>query len=233
MSEEKRNQLAIVLKYSGALAAEGHLTDVANKEGDGAVAQIARTLSSAEISEVISEADLTKPSLLHTAINPEQFRGVFRRVAIRWSIALQDECPPEALIEFQNELQQFLCAFILLNDDEARRKDLLGAILAEPYGLDALVFSVIQEKDFPDFAGTPSGLQSEVGDWREVIGILRIVKPREWDKFLEIVSSLDDEDKHHTFLHDTAAEMYEVAVFESGQKPVQAGETDELFTALP
>jgi hypothetical protein len=223
-------KLAVVLRYQGALAAEQELTEIANKEGDEAVMKIAANLSAAEVAQVTSEADIVKPSLLHTAINPEQFRGVFRRVGVRWSAAEQDDCTDYTLAEFQEELKQFFCAFILLSDDEDRRIELLKAILEEPHGIEALAFSVVQEKDFPEFMASASQA-AEFGDWREVIGILRTRFPEQWGRFVRIAPSYRGK-QYNEFVHETAAEIYAVAVAEGAVERKEHEKSDDLFTPL-
>ncbi|MEN9524384.1 MAG: hypothetical protein RL536_453, partial [Candidatus Parcubacteria bacterium] len=88
MSDEQkmndREKFAVVLRYQGALAVESQLAELASKEGDEAVARVAQNLTSAEVAQVTSEADVVSPSLLHTAVSTEQFGGVFRRVGIKW-----------------------------------------------------------------------------------------------------------------------------------------------------
>ena len=231
-NENKKNQLAIVLKYQGALAAEGHLTDIANKEGDEAVMLIAGHLSAAEVAQVTSEADVVKPSLLHTAINIEQFRGVFRRVGVQWSDAAQSDCSPETLWEFQEELQQFLCAFILLNEEGDRRNKLMEVILDEPHGLDTLVFSTVQEKDFAEFM-EHEGHVADIGDWREVLWVLRTGFPEQWDRFKKRVPATFDGADYVDFIHEIAAEIYAVATMETGAiKETEGEKADDLFTPL-
>lgn len=227
----KKNQLAIVLKYKGALAAEGLLTETANVEGDEAVMRIAERMSAAEVAQVTSEADVVKPSLLHTAINPEQFRGVFRRVGIRWSAAEQEDCAPDTLQEFQEELKQFFCAFILLNEDDKRRIELMTVILDEPHGLDALVFSVVHEKDFPEFLAS-CGTVADTGDWREVLGILRASFPEQWDRFKRIVPAQYDGNNYWNFIHEIAAEIYAVTVAEGAVTRKEVEMVDDLFKPL-
>lgn len=224
--------LATVLKYEGALAVEQKLAEIAHTEGDEAVARVAQNLSSAEVAQVTAEGDFVKPSLLHTAITPEQFRGVFRRIGRGWSAAEQDDCPPDMLHDFQNELGQFLCAFILLQDDEARRVELLGAILEEPHGLDTFVFATIHEKDFDEFIAE-DGKNVDTGDWREVLGVLRRNFPEEWGQFKRMVLFATT-GEHSTFVHDTAAEMYAVAFTEGGGVRTEEAETAmaELYTPL-
>lgn len=227
----RSDQLAIVLKYQGALAAESHLADIANTEGDEAVMRIAGNLTAAEVSQVTSEADVVKPSLLYTAINLEQFRGVFRRVGVRWSAAGQEDCAPDTLREFQEELKQFFCAFVLLNENGARRIELMNIILEEQHGIDALVFSVVHEKDFPEYIAA-DGNQADVGDWREVLGILRNSFPEQWSRFKRTVPAQYDSDVYWNFIHEIAAEIYAAAVAEGAVKQTDVEKADDLFTPL-
>jgi hypothetical protein len=226
----RRNALAIVLKYSGASAAEEHLSNIAKNEGDLAIVKIANDLTAAEIAQVTSEADLVKPSLLHTAINGEKFRAVFRRAGVTWSAADETHCKEEVLHSFQEELEQFFCAFILLHEDENRRLELLDALFEETHGLDALVFSVIHEKDFAEFMASPT-FAVDIGDWREMIGLIRARRPEQWKQFVQIVTRASG--NYHEFVHGVAEEMYAVAVNEGAVERKQHTEADDLFTPLP
>ena len=229
MDQNKQSErLAIVLRYQGALAVESELAEIANKEGDEAIMKIAEHLSAAQVAQVTSEADIVKPSLLHTAVSPQQIRGVFRRVGVRWGAAEQVDCDEYTLGVFQDELQQFFCAFILLNEDESRRKKLLNAILEEQHGVDSLAFSVIQEKDFSEFMATGGGTV-EFGDWREVLGILRAHFPEKWEQFVRVATRRQYEE----FVHQMAAEIYAVAVVEGAVEQKESEKSDDLFTSLP
>ncbi|MFA6295611.1 MAG: hypothetical protein WC666_04335 [Candidatus Paceibacterota bacterium] len=229
--ENRKNQLTIALKYQGALAVEGHLTEIANKEGDEAVARITRNLSATEVAQVTSRADVVSPSLLHTAVTAEQFRGVFRRVGIKWGVAKRDDCSPEIIHEFQEEIKQFFCAFILSNDNTSRRIELIKVILDEPHGLDSLIFSVISEKDFSEFIESENNV-NELGDWREVIAILRSSFLEQWKQFKDTVARVHGHQELFNYLRDVAAEIYAVAVTEGSVETSAAEGADELFEPL-
>ncbi len=229
MSEHEK--LVTVLRYQGALAVESQLVDLANKEGDEAIVRIAGNLSAAEVAQVTSEADMVSPSLLHTAVNLEQFRGVFRRIGVRWSSAEQEDCSPETLQELQDELKQFFCAFILLNEDGKRRVELMNVILDEPHGIHALVFSVVHEKDFLEFLES-NGSTSDVGDWREVIGILRNNFPEQWERFKKILPDCYNGNDYLNFIHEIAAEIYAVAVSQGAVRRTEVEKADDLFIPL-
>lgn len=224
--------IATVLRYQGYEAAERELEKIAGTEGDEAIMKIAPHLSSAEVRGMTAEADVVKPALLHTAVTSEQFRDVFRRVGVRWNAAEHDDCDPYTLEQFQEELKQFLCAFILLQDDHERRQALIGKIVDEPHGIDALVLGTIHEKDFDEFLAA-DGKVPDAGDWREVVGILPVHFPKAWWRFKQVAAMAGNGEKNYReFVHDTAAEIYAVAVSEGA---VQIGETekaDDLFTPL-
>ncbi len=229
--ENRRDQLTTVLKYQGAVAAEGHLTEIAHTEGDEAVMRVAQHMSATEVAQVTSEADVVKPSLLHTAITPEQFSGVFRRVGVRWSAAEQEDCPLETLREFQEELKQFFCAFILLNEGEVRRNELMRVVLDEQNGIEALVFSFVHEKDLPEFIAT-DGAMSDHGDWREVLNVLHYSFADEWRKFKMLVPQDYNGRHYNNFIHDVAAGIYATAVSEGVAKRQEVEKVDDLFTPL-
>ncbi len=231
LAKTRAQMIATVLRYQGTDAAEQKLSEIAGAEGDEAVMEIAPHLSAVDVRNVTSEADVVKPSLLHSSIAPEQFRGIFRRVGAEWSSAEQEDCQPYTLQGFQEELKQFFCAFVLLNEDEIRRIELLKAVLEEPHGLDALAFSVIHEKDFPEFVASTSQT-ADFGDWREIIGIVRTNMPDQWERFLRITSFGDDHEKYIDFVHETAAEIFAVAVSEGAAKRTEQKEAENLFTPL-
>lgn len=224
------NKLALMLRYQGVLAVEQELSIIADREGDEAIVKIAKNLSAAEVAQVTSEADIVKPSFLYTAISPQQFRGVFRRVGVRWSDAEQDDCSEYTLVGFQEELKQFFCAFILIDEDEQRRINLLSSLLEEPHAVEALAFSVVHEKDFAEFMLSPIEVV-EHGDWREIIGILRIHFPKQWKRFVKVAPS-DRGSYYDEFVHETAAEIYATAVAEGAVKRNEREELDDLFTPL-
>ena len=230
LAKTRAQMLATVLRYQGYDAAERELEKIAGQEGDQAVMEIAPYLSHAEVRGMTAEADVVKPALLHTAITPEQFRGVFRRVGTKWSAAEQNDCSPETIAYFQEELKQFLCAFILLQDGEKRRRELLEAILEEPHGCDALVFATIPEKDFDEFLAA-DGRIPDVGDWREVVGILPTHLQEAWERFKHSAATASGKN-YRGFVHGIAAEIYDVATAASGGNTRETEKADELFTPL-
>lgn len=231
LAKTRAQMIATVLRYQGIDAAEQKLTEIAGQEGDQAIMEIAPHLSTAEVRGVTAEADIVKPSLLHAAVTPEQFLGVFRRVGVRWSAAEHDDCPPEVLSDFQEELKQFLCAFILLQDGEGRRRELMKVILDEPHGHDALILGTIHEKDFDEFVAA-DGKIPDVGDWREMLGLLPSHFPQEWERFKRAASGIRSPKEYREFVHETAAEIYAVAVAEGAVQTTEAEKADELFTPL-
>ncbi len=231
LAKTRAQMLVTVLRYQGVDAAEAELEKIAHTEGDMAVMQIAPHLSSAEVRGVTAAGDIVKPSLLHTAITPEQFLGVFRRVGSKWAAAEQDDCAPYDLEQFQEELKQFLCAFVLLQDDEKRRQELLRAILDEPHGPDALIFATIHEKDFDEFVAA-GGKMLGIGDWREVVGILPLAFPSDWECFVQVASGIRTNAEYRNFVHTAAAEIYAVACADGAVQASETEKADELFTPL-
>lgn len=232
LAKTRAQMIATVLRYQGYEAAEQELEKIAGTEGDEAIMKIAPHLSSAEVRGMTAEADVVKPALLHTAVTPEQFRDVFRRVGVKWSHAEQDDCSPETLAGFQEELKQFLCAFILLQEDEGRRRALVEKIIDEPHGVDALVLGTIHEKDFDEFLAA-GGKIPDAGDWREVMGILPAHFPEAWERFKRVAAVAGSSARNYrAFVHDTAAEIYGVAVSEGAVQTPETEKADELFTPL-
>jgi|GEM_PF-1261919 len=232
LAKTRAQMIVTVLRYQGIDAAEQKLTEIAGQEGDQAIMEIAPHLSTAEVRGLTAEADIVKPSLLHAAITPEQFRGVFRRVGVRWSAAEHDDCPPEVLTDFQEELKQFLCAFILLQDEEGRQRELMKVILDEPHGPDALILGTIREKDFDEFIAK-DGKITDVGDWREMLGLLPLHFPREWEWFKAVASGIiNKKSEYREFVHEVAAEIYAVAVAEGAVQTIETEKADGLFTPL-
>ncbi len=232
LAKTRAEMIATVLRYQGYEAAEQELEKIAGQEGDQAIMEIAPHLSSATVRGMTAEADVVKPALLHTAVGPEQFRGVFRRIGAKWSAAGQDDCDPYTLETFQEELKQFFCAFVLLQDDEKRRQELVGAILEESHGCNALVFATIHEKDFDEFIAS-DGKNTDVGDWREVIGILPFRFPESWERFKRVAHAAGNRAKNYRrFVHDVASEIYAVALADGGGEMQETEKADELFTPL-
>lgn len=226
---ERSEMLAIVLRHKGADAAEEKLAEIAHTEGDMAVMRIARDLTAAEISQIAAQGDLVKPSHLHTAITPEQFRGVFRRVGARWASADQEDCGLETIRQYQEDLNQFFCAFILLKDNEAERRELLKALFEEEHAAEALLFATIHEKDFDDFIASTGN--TDFGDWREILSIVRSHFSDDWYKFMRTLSTIKEKGDYSRFVRQCAAEIYAVAMSDGG---VEGGEhtekSEEMFT---
>jgi len=236
-TEEAKDDRSLAIerafKFEGALVAEQKLEAIAHAEGDEAVAKIARNLKPSSITEIVREGDVVKPSLLHGTITPEQFITTFRTIGIRWGAAAQDDCSSYTLHCFQEELKQSFAAFFLATDDKSRREALVRALLNEDNGTEAIAFSVIHEtKELEDFI---NGEPSSEDDWREGLAFIRDTFKEEWFGILRYITEARG-NRYRTFVHRVAAEMYAIALVESGQEPqgkVEEKENDDLFKPLP
>jgi len=230
---EKKDALVIVLQSGGAFAAKEQLMRIAEEEGDQGLVRIVALLSGAELTQLTTDSDLTCPSLVHGLLTPEKFAEVFRRVGTKWKEAAEPTCRPETLRSFQEELNQFFSAHIILTDDLQRRIELLKAVLNNRLGVEALVFAVINEKEFHEFM-EGGGHAASLGDWQEVVDIVATYLPEQWAEFKAIATEVLSGRDLHSFVQGCAEDIYGMAVEASGAAPEEAREKEpELFTPLP
>ncbi len=181
---------------SGGAAAETQLTIIANSAGDEQLALVIEDLRPAEIAAIVEDSDMTKPSIVHAFINPEQFIGAFERLGAKWgSISPSSDID---LLSFQNDIEDFLCPMILASGEVAHRDALLDALIEHPLGADTLLFVALGRKDLEEIVVAPMEFPVAHGTWQE---LFRLTAELHSETFREIAHhcvSLTDGDKDET-----------------------------------
>jgi len=180
------NTLAVrAALQSGAGAAEAQLALIAGNTGDNQLAAVVADLTAAEVAVMVSDADMSKPSLAHSFLTVEQFLGAFARLGGRWG-----EVDASAdYLRFQRDVEDFLCPMILVSPEPARRAEMLGTLLEHELGLDALFFLTLKREETAAQLKNPHGFPFAHGTWQELLALLFEHFP---DKFRELATLAHD-----------------------------------------
>ena len=210
MTTTSNNVLAIrAALQNSAGAAESQLALIANNAGDHQLAEIVAELNPAEIAVMVADADMTKPSITHNYITPEQFSGAFSRLGSRWSeLTIDVDYTP-----FQRDVEDFLCPMVLSSEDPERRKTMLGALLEHEHGIDALLFLMLGRPEVEGLLKNPTGYPVARGTYQELIALTFEFYPEKFRELarlgLEILGHSTEEQQEFAYtvlsaLHDEA-----------------------------
>ena len=206
----KTHTLAVrIALQSGAGAADTQLALIAEGAGDAYLQTVVADFKPAEIAVMVSDADMTKPSLAHAFINEEQFIGAFSRLGSRWG-EVQTSVD---YVSFQRDVEDFLCPMILSSDDPVRRAAMLAALIHHELGTEALLFMALGHKELEAFLAHPHGFPIARGTWQELISLTYDKHPTEFHEIADMAREVykgGDEAIHKfaysvlTALHDEA-----------------------------
>jgi hypothetical protein len=214
------NTLAIraALAHGGG-AAENQLALLASEAGDSQLQVVVEKLTAAEINVIVADADMSKPSMAHAFITPDQFLEAFERLGTRWT---QSDDFHSALdyAELQNDVEDFLCPMVLATGDATRAKTMLGALLGHTMGAEALLFTAIGRKDYQDFLAGPGNFAITRGTWQELLQVTLELHPAGYAEVRGLAAAIHDEEEDGTldfasgFLHGMQQEAakYHTAV---------------------
>lgn len=144
------------------------LTLLASEGGDSQLQVVVEKLTAAEINVIVADADMSKPSMAHAFITPEQFLEAFERLGSRWSQS-DDIKSANDYNEIQSDVEDFLCPMVLATGDATRAKAMLGALLDHQLGAEALLFTAIGRKDYLEFLAAPGSYGITRGTWQELL----------------------------------------------------------------
>jgi len=194
---ENINTLAIrQALQSGGAAAETQLTIIANSAGDEQLALVIEELRPSEIAAIVEDADMTKPSIVHAFVTPEQFIGAFDRLGAKWgSISPSSDID---LLKYQNDIEDFLCPMILASGEVKHRDALLDALLEHPLGPDTLLFVALGRKDLEEIVVAPRDFPVALGTWQELFRLTAEQQPETFGEIAHHSVSLTDGDKDET-----------------------------------
>jgi len=210
---------------SGAGAAENQLAQIAGNAGDQQLAEVVADFKPAEIAVMVSDADMTKPSLAHAFISPEQFIAAFSRLGARWGEV--QPSPTMDFVSFQRDVEDFLCPMILTSEDPARRIEMLSVLLDHELGADVLFFMALNHKETLALLERPHGYPFSTGTHQELLALTYENRPA---KFHEIAAMALDvyssgEEAVHEFAFSVLSALHDEAA--SHQTPEEAA-TEEF-----
>ena len=139
MTENSQTALVRAALASGASAGEHSLLALAKDTDDAQLAVIVGELPPDDILALALEADITKVSMVHLFVTPEQMLAAFERIGSNWSQLAKVPSAEDYLIRRQ-DLEDFLCPMMFGTSDETRAKEMMKALLTKEYAVDALYF---------------------------------------------------------------------------------------------
>lgn len=124
---------------SGVSAGEHRLLALANEADDTQLAVIVGELPADDILALALDADITKVSMVHLFVTPEQMLAAFERIGSNWSQLAKVPSAEDYLIRRQ-DLEDFLCPMVFATNDDARARAMMRAFLTKDYAVDVLYF---------------------------------------------------------------------------------------------
>jgi hypothetical protein len=205
---------------NGGGAAENQLALLASEAGDSQLQIVVEKLTAAEINVIVADADMSKPSMAHAFITPDQFLEAFERLGTRWSQADEIRSAND-YAEIQSDVEDFLCPMVLSTGDATRAKTMLEALLGHALGAEALLFTALGRKDYQEFLAGPGNFAITRGTWQELLQITLELHPSGYAEVRGLAAAIhDDEDEDgslafaSSFIHGMheAASKYHTAV---------------------
>ena len=209
---------------SGAGAAETQMALIAENVGDTQLQAIVADFHPAEIAVMVSDADMTKPSLAHAFINEEQFIGAFSRLGSRWG----EVQTTVDYVSFQRAVEDFLCPMILSSDEPVRRDAMLAAFIRHELGTETLLFMAVGHKETQALLEYPHGYPITRGTWQELLALTYDKHPVEFHEIAGMARDLyhGGEDAIHKFAYSVLTALHDEA--KSHQTPEEI-ETEEFL----
>ncbi len=155
---------------SGGEAGETQLAMLATAAGDLQLQLVVESLTAAEINVLVADADMSKPSVAHAFISPEQFLEAFDRIGSRWSRFDAVESAAD-YAEIQRDVEDFLCPMVLASEDPVRAKKMIETLFDHPLGAEAVLFTAIDKKDYQEFILSPASHAINRGTWQELLQV--------------------------------------------------------------
>lgn len=214
---------------SGGAAAETQLAIIANNAGDEQLALVIEDLRPSEIAAIVEDSDMTKPSIVHAFVSPEQFIGAFDRLGAKWgSISPSSDID---LLSYQNDIEDFLCPMILASGEIKHRDSLMDALLEHPLGPDTLLFVALGRKDLEEMIASPRDFPAAHGTWQELFRLTAELRPETFSEIAHHCVSLTDGDKDETrpFAISVLNSLYQQAREAQADEPE---DTTEVFVDL-
>jgi hypothetical protein len=157
---------------SGGGAAETQLALIASTGGDLQLQLVVEKLTAAEINVLVEEFDMSKPSVAHAFISPEQFLEAFDRLGARWSQIDEIELTGD-YAEIQRDVEDFLCPMILSTGDPARIKLMVTTLFKHPFGGESVLFAALEKKDYFEYMTAPQDHPITRGTWQDLLSVAR------------------------------------------------------------
>ncbi len=157
---------------SGGAAAESQLALIATAAGDSQLQLVVESLTAAEINVIVADADMSKPSMAHAFISPEQFLEAFDRLGSRWARVGEVKTTGD-YVEIQRDVEDFLCPMVLSTDDPARARLMIATLFEHPLGGEAVLFAALEKKDYFEYMTSPGDHPITKGTWQELLSATR------------------------------------------------------------
>lgn len=137
--ENPQTALVRAALASGVSAGEHSLLALAKEADDTQLAVIVGELPADDILALALEADITKVSMVHLFVTPEQMLAAFERIGSNWSQLAKVPSAEDYLIRRQ-DLEDFLCPMVFATADDDRARGMMRAFLTKEYAVDTLYF---------------------------------------------------------------------------------------------
>jgi hypothetical protein len=141
---------------------------------------------------IVAESDMSKPSMAHAFITPDQFLEAFERLGTRWP--KENEIKSEYdYAQIQSDVEDFLCPMILSTGDPVRAKTMLKKLLSHSLGAEALLFAALGQKDYLEFLNDPGNSGITRGTWQELLHATLEHHPAGYAEVRGLAGSINDD----------------------------------------
>ncbi len=211
---------------SGAGAAETQLALIAENQGDRQLAAVVADFQPEEIAVMVSDTDMSKPSLVHAFVAPEQFLGAFSRLGARWGRVDRSL----DYVSFQRDVEDFLCPMILSSEEVPRRTAMLAAFMEHELAQETLLFLSFGNKEAAALFERPHGYPYVRNTWQELLGLVYEHHPAAFHEIANMARELAVDggttEGEHRQAHALLSALYEEAI--QHQKPEETPEEEEF-----
>jgi hypothetical protein len=171
--------------------AERALALLAHEQGDEQLALLAKELTPAEVAQIMSEGDYTKPSMLAAVITPEQFVGSLHRLGAKWGTLRGAE--DQAMDSLRAEVRDYMLSGLLTGNEEMTALR-LTAVMEDDLAQDVLIVIAIREAGCPEFLRERDWASAHVGTWQELYMLIRDSDEKSFKNISDDLLALFDED---------------------------------------
>jgi hypothetical protein len=175
------------LKAGSAHNAERQLAQIANDQGDDALALLVKDLTPGEVASFLEEGDYSKPSEVTQFLTTEQFMEALARFGAKWGKISKSD-GRELLLRLKEEVATFILPTLLHREDHL----FIKAMLDDTLGEDIIVALPLYETDYLETLREFNAGMAQKGTWQELYAVIQEMEPKTFNALRKHVYELSD-----------------------------------------